>query len=73
MATNHGRRTAAAPAPLVSSWGELARTDLGPLRPGMSRPAAEVITRVLPLWRELRRQVDCASMQVVGHGNFVAR
>lgn len=60
----------AAPAPLVSSWGELARTDLGPLRPGMSESLREVITRVLPLWRELRRQVDCGQhVVVVGHGN----
>jgi len=59
-----------APAPLVSSWGELARAELGPLRPGMSESLREVIHRVRPLWCELQRQLGAGQhVVVVGHGN----
>lgn len=60
----------AAPAPLVKSWGELAQTDLGPLRPGMSESLREVIARVRPAWLELKQEIGAGRhVLVVAHGN----
>lgn len=60
----------AAPAPLVKSWGELAKAELGPLRPGMSESLREVITRVGPAWAELHAQITAGRhVLVVAHGN----
>ncbi len=60
----------AAPAGLVKSWGELARADLGPLRPGMSESLREVIDRVRPAWLELRELIEAGNhVLVVAHGN----
>lgn len=60
-----------APAPLVKSWGVLARTaDVGPLRPGMSESLREVIERVRPAWQQLRAQMLAGRHVLVSaHGN----
>lgn len=60
----------AAHAPMVNSWGALAKADLGPLRPGMSESLREVIDRVRPAWAELKAQIDAGHrVLVVAHGN----
>lgn len=61
----------AAPAPLVRSWGELARSaELGPLCPGQSESLREVIVRVGPAWQELRAEMYAGRhVLVAAHGN----